>query len=308
MREQICQQCGKTFGLNELVSIFGEVMCRPCGDERLNTCDREQISEQTVFGLSDPTVCARCGADGGSQEYELFLDMPICPTCHDTMVNYRYPAWVKAFFAGLLIITVFSLVWNFRFFKARIFMEQGIRAGFLEGNLERGAEKMGRAVEMVPESYDLGVLSHYFEGVLAMQKDDTASAIVHFQHCSELPEGYEVKRYMLISKIGEAFDQQEYEKFLELAIQYREHYPDDVTAAAQVASAYACLYAVSGEAPYHEKAMEQLRRAEVTTTAETRTRFEEFQQRILHRLETRRIISREDYYKETGKTPPEELQ
>ena len=101
MRKQTCQQCGQEYGLNELVSVFGAVLCQPCSEEKLSESDQNQINEQTVFALSDPTICARCGTDGGEQKYDVFLNMPICQTCNNEMVNYRYPDWVKAFFAGI---------------------------------------------------------------------------------------------------------------------------------------------------------------------------------------------------------------
>ena len=308
MREQTCEQCGQKHGLNELISVFGSVLCRSCGDQKLNASDKDQINEKTVFPLSDPTVCARCGTDGGSQEFPLFLDMPICQTCKDTMVNYRYPAWVKAFFAGILIIVVFSLVWNFRFFQARVLMEQAIKAGFAQGNVEAGSNKMQKASNLVPESHELRVLSHYLEGVRAIRKDDCQSALDHFQNCNELPEAYQVELFQRTAEIGVAFDNKDYQKFLELAMGLRDSNPNDSTAEGQIASAYACLYAERGDESDKQKALEHLQRAEDKTTPNDRERFKEYRERITYRLETRRILTRKEYYEETGKTPPEDLE
>lgn len=307
MREQPCEQCGKPYGRNELLSVFDRILCRPCGEESLGQSDQEQINDQTVFPLSDPTICARCGADGGDREYDLFLDLPICPTCNHSMVHYRYPTWVKSFFAGILIVTLFSIVWNARFFQARILMDQAIKKGFVEGNLETASEKMFKAASLVPESRDLNVLSHYFGGICDLRVDDSHSALAHFKACKELPEGYQVQLYTRAAESGVAFDNKDYRRFLELSLNTRDAFPDDPTSEGQVASAYACLYAEHGEEAYKQKALEHLGQAEEKAAAQDFKEFEEYRDRILYRLETRRVISRNEYYQETGKTPPEDL-
>ncbi|MEN8127121.1 MAG: hypothetical protein ABFR90_04860 [Planctomycetota bacterium] len=308
MREQICEQCGNKYGLNDLVSVFDSTLCQSCGEKRLKDAEQDQITDQSVFSLSDPTICARCGADGGNQEFEFFVEMPICENCRDAMVNYRYPAWIKGFFAGILIITICSIAWNFRFFQARILMEQAIRIGFVQGNVDTATKKMSKAANLVPGAHGLQVLSHYLEGVQAIRDDDSQTALNHFQKCNELPESYQVEQYMLIAEFGVAFDNKEYQRFLELSIKYRDSFPDDPIPEAQIASAYACLYAEEKKQECKEKAMEHLQIAEEKATPDDQKRFEEYRERILYRLETRRILNSEEYYKETGKVLPEETQ
>ncbi len=306
MREQKCEQCGQIYGLNDMASIFGSVLCRSCGEKVLEEADQDSINDETVFARHDPTICARCGADGGDVEYEQFLEMPICENCNDAMVHYKYPVWVKAFFVSILIIMLFSVVWNFRFFRARILMEQAIQTGFVQGNIETASVKMLTAAKLVPESHDLDVLSHYLAGIHALQTDDSQSAIEHLGKCRELPKDYGVEKGIRSAKIGIAFDNKDYQRFLELAIETRDDSPRNPTTEGQVASAYACLYVQSGEETYKQKAMEHLHAAKGKTTPENLSDYEEYRERILHRIETRRVISREEYYKETGKTPPED--
>ena len=62
-----------------------------------------------------------------------------------------------------------------------------------------------------------------------------------------------------------------------------------------MASAYACKYAVTGDEQFKEESLKKLE--EARSVAGNNEVFEEYQQRILHRLYTREIIKRDEFIK-----------
>ena len=93
-----------------------------------------------------------------------------------------------------------------------------------------------------------------------------------------------------------AFDQADYDRFLELNAAHAQRYPDFWNYAAGHASALACKYAKSGDAAFKSHAKEELARAEALARKdEAMEPFTEYAERIRHRLETREILTRQAY-------------
>ena len=306
MRKGNCDKCGQSFVLNELVSVFNETLCDCCTEDRLKNTAQERITGETVYRLTDPTICSRCGADGGQQEYGLLLKMPVCDSCGEHMRKYPFPLWIKAACLGLIVLVVFTISWNWRFFRARILMDRATKAVFLEGRLVDGAGQMQTAARLVPESGDMATLSNLMSGLVEMQEENYEKALDHFGRCSGLPPDFGLDTLIVRCRIGAAFDNKDYREFLKFALQFQESSPDDPVSVAQVSSAYACLYATNGNDEDKDKAMEFLSRAEKLSVNSVDSGFDEYKERILHRIETREVISRQEYYERMGKPLPED--
>ncbi len=300
MQKQSCDNCGESFGLNDLISVFDETLCHKCTDSRLENTDPEQNTEETVYRLVDRTICARCLADNGTEEFELFLDMPFCGNCREQSQHYPFPLWVKTACLAVLMIVIFSISYNIRFFKARILMQQSMQLATQEGQYVIVAEKMGEATRLVPESPDVKKLSHFFSGVVEYQKEDFEAAMTHFNQCREMPIGSGIDEMILHTKIAIAFENKEYEEFLRLSKELLESTPKNAITTGLMGSAYACVYAVDGREEDKEKALDFLRQAEALNEQYPIDTFEEDKERILHRIETRQILSRKEYQKLTG--------
>lgn len=96
--------------------------------------------------------------------------------------------------------------------------------------------------------------------------------------------------------IADAFDKKDYETFVAKAeaIEARDK---DAYSAAQVASALACKYAVSGNEAFRSRSEEMLRVAQERTdqSEEAQRHLQEYGERIRHRLDTRVIMDKEEY-------------
>jgi tetratricopeptide (TPR) repeat protein len=95
---------------------------------------------------------------------------------------------------------------------------------------------------------------------------------------------------------GAAFERGDYDTFLAKAKEFQAQHPDEPGAVAQVASALACKYAVTGQEPYKAQALEMLDKAKkLAVQDEDKEGFKEYEERILHRLKTRQVISKREY-------------
>jgi hypothetical protein len=96
------------------------------------------------------------------------------------------------------------------------------------------------------------------------------------------------------AEAGQAYDEKDYDRFLEAERTLAKRQPDEPMAALGIASAYACKYAATGDGESKDLAERQIETALKMKGAEG-TAFEEYLDRIRYRLETREIISRGEY-------------
>jgi hypothetical protein len=189
-------------------------------------------------------------------------------------------------------VLVGSLFWNARFFLGYGEMRQAMRA-FAARDSGQAARLMSAASRHVPERPELGVFAALFEGVDLLQRDKAAEALPVLVKCrGKLPPHWRVEDLLLRAEIAAAFDAKNYDRFLELALQMQQGAPNDPQAAAPAASAYACKYAVTGKEEFRQQALRLLDKAKAAGDSKE---LREYEDRILHRLETREILSRREF-------------
>jgi tetratricopeptide (TPR) repeat protein len=167
-------------------------------------------------------------------------------------------------------------------------------AAMQEGDIDRAAALIADAADHVPESGDLRLHADYLQGISLLQQDKCDEALAHFQHCQQLPPTSGIHSLTTQAEIGAAFNKKDYDRFLEKAQELLQQTPQDRTAVAVVASAYACKYAVTGDRQFYDKAMEMLQKADGLKNESDDSTYSE---RILHRLESREIIDRKEFEK-----------
>ena len=99
---------------------------------------------------------------------------------------------------------------------------------------------------------------------------------------------------LLQAEAGAAFDAKDYDTFLAKSMEVLKRHPNEPMALAAVASAYACKYAATGLDAHRQEALKYLDSAAQRGQG---PELAEYRQRILHRLQTREIISREEFYR-----------
>ena len=141
------------------------------------------------------------------------------------------------------------------------------------------AEKANKATELAKQG------GHDVEAAKLMH--DAASAYPEAEGLSEAATQLDA---------GAAFERKDYDAFLELEQKQWKQYPESGTAAA-VASAFACKYAVTGNADFRKQAEDMLKQAEERAKADPKQmeNFREYEERIRYRLQSREIIDKPEY-------------
>ncbi len=291
MQHVRCEQCGGQFAMNDTVKLKGVCLCVGCAEKRVQQLGG--VPQAAVEVEADPTVCVNCGHDNGTVPLERLAGLPACDNCVHFFRHRPFPNWVKLAALGLLVLVVFALYFNGRFFLAYWEIGAAFRTA-AEGDVAQAADLMESASEHVPESPDLQGLASYFRGIQLLAAEQSAEALAHLEKVrGRLPPELRVDDLVLQARMGKCFDERDYDGFLEHATEMAKRHPDEPTAVAQVASAYACKYAVTEDAQFKEKALEALGRAKAIAQGDPD--FAEYEDRILHRIESREVISRKQF-------------
>jgi hypothetical protein len=304
MKQTQCQQCERYFPMNEPLKVADHIICRDCAKDFIE--GRQDITQEMIQPNLDPTVCIQCGKDNGDVSLDTMAGVPTCDQCRSFFKNRPFPTWIKMSFAALIAVVLFSFIWNFRFITAYVQMRQSI-AAVVRGDIEEATSLMNSASEHVPEHVGLRALASFYKGLYLLHQGKEAEALSLFQSCRGiLGVEFELDYFITSAEIGVAFDNKDYDKFLKLALELCEKRPNDSITLGQVASAYACKYAVTDDKQFRLKGFEYLDRARAVSGQDEG--FKEYEQRILHRFHTREIINREEFKERypDGWKPPEE--
>ena len=171
--------------------------------------------------------------------------------------------------------------------------------GHEEGKFENGQDAdflelkalWDRAMGAMKKANDAGKLAQ--EG-----GKDVEAAKLFRQAVAEYPESKEMAAAIPYFDEGAAFEQKDYDKFLALA---QEVFSKTPTASnvATIASAWACKYAASGNVQFKDEAEQFLAKAQqmAQSDPEEMKRLEEYLPRIRHRIDSREIITKQEYDK-----------
>ncbi|MBP1777606.1 MAG: hypothetical protein H6Q86_3616 [candidate division NC10 bacterium] len=295
MRRAICDRCQQTHAVKDMFLVFGRPLCEPCADAELGERGDENIPDGAVQRQVDPTICSGCERDNGDRPFPLLGGgVPACPECERTFRNPSFPGWVKAGFAGLIVLMVLSSLGNWRFLKGYLDFRNGVRRVAAQ-DLNSAVALLDSASESVPESVELAGWAALAHGWLLLSQDQPAEALP-FLRTAELKarSGPAVAELILSAEGGAAFVRKDYDQFLSKARALQEKHPDQPMFVAGVASALACKWAVNGDVTYRQQALEHLDRARQLGGSGDAL-FREYEGRILYRLDSREIIQTDEY-------------
>jgi hypothetical protein len=206
------------------------------------------------------------------------------------------PNWVKAFFVGILVIVVGSIIWNWNYYAAYMNIKKS-NEYFKNGDYFNAALVMKSASEKVPEVEDIKTISIYFNGINLLAKDKCSEALSEFEKCKDkIPQDYNINTLIIQARIGSAFDKKDYNGFLEAS---KDNLALDSTSAisfASVASAYACLYADKGNGDYKQNSIDYLYKAKQIDS--TSKEMKDYYNMVDYRIDSRKIIKREEFIKQ----------
>ncbi len=290
MKTLTCQSCGQEHPMRDLFEISERTMCKTCRMDLMRS--NPQFTPDMFRQCVDPTLCVNCGADNGDSPHDLLVQLPTCSKCLDFFRNRPFPAWIKISFAVLAVLVIFSMVWNWRFFKGHFELKAAFQS-IVQGNLEECVSQITAAAGHVPESPAIRELSMYFQGLLNMKQEKWQDALNCFRSCQHIPRDFNLPLMIAKAEAGLAFDQKDYDRFLQAAETMAREQPGEAVAQAQIASALACRYAVTGDENIRRQAESKL--DEAKTLGLDPIKSSHYEERIRHRLETREIIDAKEF-------------
>lgn len=280
--------------MNDTFKVSDRVLCASCRYEAME--GQGNVPAEAAQQQLDPTICINCGRDNEDTELGTVAGLPTCSACEALFRNRPFPGWIKTSLALVVGLVVLSLIWNMRFIRAYKEMQGSLKC-FVQGDVEAAAALMNSASRRVPESAELGALATFSQGLVMLSQDKSSQALRLFKSCrNKLPPEYGIDQLILRAEIGAAFDNEDYDKFLELSLHLRTQNPDDSICAGQVASAYACKYALTGDEKFKEQSLEALEQARTLSKGGPQFAAYEQRMRILHRLHSREIIKRKEFF------------
>jgi hypothetical protein len=291
MINEKCDACGKTFSLNDIFIIENNKLCANCAEEFRKT--HKDIPVKEFKRQQDRTVCVNCHKDNGINEFSLMAGRPVCEECAAFFRNRPYPAWIKMAMAGLAAIVIISFAWNWRFIQAY----HDIKLTNYVTDANQASKLFHSAAQRVPEAKGVSTMATYFDGIQLLKDDKSAEALKLFIYCKEnLPSVPFLDEAIVNAEIGVAFDNKDYDKFITLAKQSSEKHPNEPYGMAQIASAYSCKYAVTADEQFKQLSLDFLKKAKtLAEQKEDLKNLEEYEDRILYRLETREIINKKAF-------------
>jgi tetratricopeptide (TPR) repeat protein len=133
-------------------------------------------------------------------------------------------------------------------------------------------------------------------------QDEQAAKLMH-EASSEYPQSVDLAVSAMHLDAGVAFDRKDYDAFLRISTAELEKEPNNPAIVAGVSSAMACKYAVTGDPAFRKQSEDTLAKAQVLAqrSAEEKSSFDSYSQRIRYRLATREIIDTKEYNRRFGK-------
>jgi hypothetical protein len=198
---------------------------------------------------------------------------------------------VKAFFGAVVLLVIFSLMWNWRFIRA-YYVLKSAEATMAAGDLEQISRLWQKASADVPEMDQFFQISEVYKGTALLQKEEGEAAMTAFKNCTDLPKDYGIDQYRVQAQMSVAYNHKDFAAFLAGSKQLLA-YDTSALTQAQVASAYSCLYTQRPSDSVKALANQYLMKASVAN--DTTKNFARYLNLIKYRLATRDMIDREQF-------------
>ena len=288
-----CEACGAARPASDTFRVQGRPLCRACTTERMNHPEHP-VSQDEVLPRRDLSVCSRCRTDCGTEDLPLVDGQPLCPVCARPPESLRFPVWIKAAFAGCLVLSAVSLAHSYRFIRGYVEFRRSIRS-FRSDDFARASAQAAEAARQVPEDTGFEATAAFYRGALLLDQDRSAEAVPYLERTKALaPDFPGIELWLLDAGLSAAFDARDYATQLAKAEAILKLAKDDWNSFASVASALACQFATTGDPALRERALDfmaQARRAK----NQNPQRLAAFENRLQFRLATREILSPKDF-------------
>lgn len=294
MRKTTCECCTKDAPTNTVLKVDDKLYCEACLKATFG--EEEDLRGRIGETELDPTVCAYCEKDFGDKVLPKLSQYPICNPCHDNLQKRILPVWVKAFFAGILVLVVFSFWWNWRFYEGyRSLNDANTYAA--ANNYKMAAQSIHQSSAAVPEVEDLKALDNYYNGLLLLEQDKSAEAYKAFANCkAQLPADFNIDFLLYTAKGSMCFDAKDYKGFMENAKKLYAIDSTHINSILSMASSYSCLYVTEGNEANKEKVHTYLQKAKAIDSSSADAKI--YYNMIDYRMAEHKVVDRNQFVKQ----------
>lgn len=294
MRKTICNDCQKEIPVDESFLYKNQVYCEECLNSKIKS--GIEITEDEILNQIDETVCSNCKFDNGEIELKKISHFPVCENCFNLLINRPFPKWIKISTLALIIIVLFGVFYNSKYFFAYLDIRESNKL-FQLGKFEDSCKKMKLASKRLPHLEYLKGLSDFNEGMYLLYKDDSEKALLLFESYKKYyPDDKSIEFWILKAKSGVYYNSKDYQNFYFIQKELYKLNPDDIISIAGVSSGASCLYVTTGEKKYLDEMNEYFELAQKKMLPEQRKSLNEYIQRIKYRVYSGKIISSKEYY------------
>ena len=169
-----------------------------------------------------------------------------------------------------------------KFLKLRETYEQNELFAEVNGKWNRAVDALNKAVAA--------------SKLVDAHNDEEAARLMH-QASAEYPESHNLSAAALGLDAGVAFDRKDYDGFVRLSRAAVAEWPNEPDPLAELSSALACKYAVTGNPEFRKESEATLEKAWQLAQAspDAKARVDEYAERIRYRLDSREIIDKDEY-------------
>lgn len=288
-----CSDCKKVVPLNDTLIIDNVYYCFQCVESKYP--NEGELFSHDVRKHYDDTVCNTCKNDFGDEVLKMNSHYPICDSCIVLLREKIFPKWVKAFFAVLVLIILFSFFWNLKYYQAYKEYNQA-NEFYSHGDFTNASKLALSANSKVPNVKILEFSSSYFHGVDLLYKGVSTEAYNEFYKLqNEYPDDNVVNSLLYYAKAGMAFDSGNYQGFLDASKKSLEMDGASPAILTAIASAYACIYVSKDDEEAKSNCIAYLDSAKAMndTSAAALAYFN----KVEYRLFSKKIISSEEFDK-----------
>lgn len=289
----ICAKCSTDWGNNELPRVGGLPYCSTCREQLYNYPFPSWLKIALVAAMLLLAVSLvhgakyfRLGRDYYRGQRQLKAKQYVAAAQSLTPVADAAPECEQCV---LLLAKAYllngqpDLAWK----AAKKYHDGRFQENDAEREVEALFNKFTNAANSMEAAQKLYLEHKEEESLNALQKAAT-----------QYPEWDVPRQQVKALKVAIAFDHKDYDQFLSLAQETYRTEPKSPNTVAQLASALACKYAVTGDQRFLDESHKYLAEAHGLVTREEDTaEYQEYAERIEHRLQSREIITREEYNK-----------
>ena len=287
--------------MDQAYSVRGLMVCRACASKRISDSVDPMPSEE-VHPLSDPTICADCRKDNGTEEFPVLIGRRLCSMCRSYQRKIQFPIWARACCSICLVLGTWGFFRSLQQCRGIYLYRRGVLA-FKGDQYADAARDLRAASKLMPEDETVQDLEAFYCGCECLEAEKSKEAVHWFKISLNFDHGSKITEHMLlISQRRVAFEEGHYDAYFNASQELLQTDGRTSEALYGMAPAWACKFALTGRKEFAVQARACLKEARELGTPGELADAIWIEAWVDHIIETRSIVSLQEYWRSLGKS------